>query len=257
MKDRFEKIFIMGVRIDVVKLNELIDFLSLSVIENRKVVISYVNVHAINIAKKLSWFRDFINRSQVVFCDGVGVKWAARVVAGKKLQRFTPPDWFGHLANECAHHDFSMFFLGTQQYIVEKAAEKLKATYPDLNIVGTHHGFFDKEFYSSENRHVLDMINALKPDILVVGFGMPLQEKWIMENLNELKVNAIIPVGAFFDYMADEVARAPRWMTDNGLEWLGRLIIEPRRLWKRYIIGNPIFFWRVFKHHILKIPPRN
>ena len=133
----------------------------------------------------------------------------------------------------------------------------MQVTIPDLKIVGTHHGFFDKDSASSENRYVLAMINKLKPDILVVGFGMPAQEKWILENLNELHVHAVIPVGAFFDYLADEVERAPRWMTENGLEWLGRLTIEPNRLWKRYVIGNPLFFWRIFVHHILKFPLPN
>jgi N-acetylglucosaminyldiphosphoundecaprenol N-acetyl-beta-D-mannosaminyltransferase len=79
----------------------------------------------------------------------------------------------------------------------------------------------------------------------VVGFGMPAQEKWILENWNSLNVHIVFPVGAFFDYLAGDVVRAPRWMTDHGLEWLGRLLIEPRRLWKRYVIGNPLFIWRV------------
>jgi N-acetylglucosaminyldiphosphoundecaprenol N-acetyl-beta-D-mannosaminyltransferase len=147
-----------------------------------------------------------------------------------------------------------MFFLGTQQPIVEKAARVLKESYPDLKILGVHNGFFDKEPKSLENEEVLSRINSVNPDILVVGFGMPLQEKWIMENLDRLQIKVVIPVGAFFDYLAGETPRAPRWMTDNGLEWLGRLIIEPRRLWKRYVIGNPLFIWRVFIHHILCFP---
>ena len=257
MKDGFEQIFILGVRVDVVRLDELLAYISSIIRDEKKAVIAYVNVHAMNVAQDLRWFRDFINRSQVAFCDGFGVKWAARFLTGKRIQRFTPPDWFGQLADICARQGFSMFFLGTQQVTVEKAAANLQVTTPDLKIVGTHHGFFDKDSASSENRYVLAMINKLKPDILVVGFGMPAQEKWILENLNELHVHAVIPVGAFFDYLADEVERAPRWMTENGLEWLGRLIIEPNRLWKRYVIGNPLFFWRIFVHHILKFPLPN
>lgn len=117
-----------------------------------------------------------------------------------------------------------------------------------------HHGFFDKGTESAESREVVAMINAAKPDILVVGFGMPAQEKWIAENLSQLNVHLAIPVGAFFDYLAEDVVRAPRWMTDNGLEWLGRLFIEPRRLWKRYIVGNPLFLWRILIHEVLGVP---
>jgi N-acetylglucosaminyldiphosphoundecaprenol N-acetyl-beta-D-mannosaminyltransferase len=83
---------------------------------------------------------------------------------------------------------------------------------------------------------------------------MPMQERWIMENWNDLQVNIVMPVGALFDYLAGELPRAPRWMTEHGLEWLGRLIIEPGRLWKRYLVGNPLFLWRVFIHELLGIP---
>jgi len=253
----FEQISILGVRINYVTLDDLIKYTLLVVRNKEKAIITYVNVHAINIAYETRWFRDFINGSQLVFCDGFGIKWIARLLTGRDLYRLTPPDWFGRLADECSRQGYSMFLLGTRQDIVEKAAIILHTANPKLEIVGVHHGFFDKNVSSPENLEVLAEINALKPDILVVGFGMPTQEKWILENRNELNVHVIFPVGAFFDYIAGEIVRAPRWMTDNGLEWLGRLIIEPRRLWKRYVIGNPLFLWRVFIHKILDIPLPN
>jgi N-acetylglucosaminyldiphosphoundecaprenol N-acetyl-beta-D-mannosaminyltransferase len=254
MKVDFERISILGVQVDIVGLDELLKYALFIIQSQEKAIITYVNVHAINIAQDIGWFKNFINHSQIVFCDGFGVKWVARSLKGKELQRFTPPDWFGRLAKECARQGFSMFFLGTRQEVVEKAAANLKKTYPELKIVGVHHGFFEKTVMCPENQAVLSRINTLKPDILVVGFGMPAQEKWIFENWNELNVHVVFPVGAFFDYLAGEVKRAPRWMTENGLEWLGRLIIEPRRLWKRYILGNPLFLWRVFFHDILGFP---
>jgi len=254
MKANFEQISILGVRVDVVSLDELLKYVLFFIQGRKKAIITYVNVHAINIAYEIGWFRNFINHSQVVFCDGFGVKWAAYFLSGKKLHRFTPPDWFGVLADECARQGFSMFFLGTRQEVIERAAATLKGKYPELRIVGTQHGFFEKTLMSTENQEVLARINALRPDILVVGFGMPVQEKWILENWNELNTHVVFPVGAFFDYLAGEVIRAPRWMTDNGLEWLGRLIIEPGRVWKRYVIGNPLFLWRVFVHHVLGFP---
>jgi N-acetylglucosaminyldiphosphoundecaprenol N-acetyl-beta-D-mannosaminyltransferase len=83
---------------------------------------------------------------------------------------------------------------------------------------------------------------------------MPAQEKWIFENWEDLDIKVALPVGALFDYLSGEVYRAPNWMTDNGLEWFGRLLFEPGRLWRRYLIGNPLFIWRVFVHHVLKLP---
>jgi N-acetylglucosaminyldiphosphoundecaprenol N-acetyl-beta-D-mannosaminyltransferase len=245
MKENFEKTPILGVRVDLISLVELIQYVLFMVQGQRKAVIANVNVHAVNIAFEHAWFKDFINHSQVVFCDGYGVKWAAKFLHGKVMQRYTPPDWFDRLASMCAENGISMFFLGTQQDIVEKAEAVFIEKYPSLKIVGVHHGFFDKEAVSSENQEVLAGINSVRPDILVVGFGMPAQEKWILDNWGKLQVSVVIPVGAFFDYLAGDVVRAPRWMTDHGLEWLGRLVIEPRRLWRRYLLGNPIFLWRV------------
>ena len=251
MKESFENTSILGVRIDLISLDDLLRYLMLMVHGQRKTIISYVNVHAVNIAYELGWFKEYINHSQVVFCDGFGVKWAAHFLMRKEIIRLTPPDWFDRLAGMCAENGISMFFLGTRQDIIKKAAALMIKKYPGLKIVGVQHGFFDKEPLSSENQEVLARINMLCPDILVVGFGMPAQEKWISENWDDLQVKVAVPVGAMFDYMAGEVKRAPRWMTDNGLEWFGRLLIEPGRLWRRYIIGNPLFLWRIFIHYIL------
>ncbi|HMD88480.1 MAG TPA: WecB/TagA/CpsF family glycosyltransferase [Anaerolineaceae bacterium] len=245
IEENFESTCVLGVRVDLISLDELIRYVLSTVQGQRKAILTYVNVHAVNLAYKQGWFKDFINQSQVVFCDGFGVKWAAKFLHGKELQRYTPPDWFGRLAGMCAENEISIFFLGTRQDVIEKAAAVLKEGHPRLKIAGVHHGFFNKEPLSSENQEVLASINGCHADILVVGFGMPAQEKWILDNWGQLHASVVIPVGAFFDCLAGDVVRAPRWMTDNGLEWLGRLIIEPRRLWKRYILGNPLFLWRV------------
>jgi len=154
------------------------------------------------------------------------------------------------LAAECAHYRFSLFLLGARPGIAEKAAVYLRQQFPDLNVVGAQHGYFDKTPGSVENEAVLEALRAASPDVLIVGFGMPLQERWLMENWNRVEVKVALTAGALLDYLAGEVPRAPRWMTDHGLEWLGRLIIEPRRLWRRYLVGNPLFLWRVLKQRL-------
>ena len=254
MKETFENTSILGVRVDLINLDDLLKFVLLRVQGHKKSILAYVNVHAINIAYDLGWFKDFINHSQAAFCDGYGVKWAVNFLNGQKLMRFSPPDWFDLLAEKCAEEGISMFFLGTRQEIVEKAAFALKGKHPQLKIAGVHHGFFDKATMSSANQDVMARINMARPDILVVGFGMPAQEKWILENWGDLQVKVALPVGALFDYLSGEVNRAPRWMANNGLEWLGRLLIEPGRLWRRYVIGIPLFLFRIFIHHYLRIP---
>jgi N-acetylglucosaminyldiphosphoundecaprenol N-acetyl-beta-D-mannosaminyltransferase len=241
---------ILGVHIDDLPLDSLLLRISEIASNGDRAIISNVNVHAINIAYEQTWFREFLNQSDIVFCDGFGIVLGGLLIGNRIKNRYTPPDWIDQLIG-IDDGQFSFFFIGGQPGVAERAGEALQRRNPHFKLVGTQHGYFDKAKSSPENEVTIRQINELAPNFLMVGFGMPMQERWILENLSRLKVNIIMPVGAMFDYVAGDVARAPRWMTDHGLEWLGRLLVEPCRLWKRYIIGNPLFFWRVFIHEIL------
>ncbi len=241
---------IFGVRIDAINLDELLSKVRNAILANQKALLSYVNINGLNLAYSSPGFRSFLSRSDIVFCDGFGVMLGARITGQKLEHRFTPPDWIGQLCEVSGKEGFSLYFLGARPGVAEKAAARLRENQPGCNIVGTYHGYFDKTPGNPENEAVVKEINHLKPNILVVGFGMPMQEKWIQENFERLEVNVFLPVGAALDYISGEVRRAPRWMTDHALEWLGRLIIEPKRLWKRYLIGNPLFFWRIMKQRL-------
>jgi N-acetylglucosaminyldiphosphoundecaprenol N-acetyl-beta-D-mannosaminyltransferase len=151
------------------------------------------------------------------------------------------------LALACQQYDLSLFLLAGKPGVAEVAAGKLKTVAPDLEIA-THHGYFQKT--GSENEQVIARINAFRPDILYVGFGMPLQEKWIKNNIDRVETKVFLPLGACLDFYTGQVYRGPRWLTDHGLEWLARLLTEPRRLWRRYLIGNPRFLGRVLKQRL-------
>jgi N-acetylglucosaminyldiphosphoundecaprenol N-acetyl-beta-D-mannosaminyltransferase len=254
MNKKFACTDILGIRVDIVALLELINYALDTIQSEQTAIISYININAVNLAYSNTAFRRFLNDSSIVFCDGFGVKWAIELTKKVIINRFTPPDWFEQFADECANGGYSIYFLGSNQKAVNEAASNLKKKIPNLNICGTHHGFFDKNRNGRENQLVIKEINSLSPDVLVIGFGMPMQEIWISENINDLQTHVVIPVGAFFDYLSGETKRAPRWMTNHGLEWLGRLIVEPNRLWKRYLVGNPLFIWRIIKHHLFRIP---
>lgn len=237
------KVNLLGVEINNVSVDEVIKYISNMVAINKQGIISNVNVHALNIAYKKKWFRDFLNDSQLVFCDGYGVHLGAFITKQKLNYRLTPPDWLDTLCNYATKAKWPLFFLGAEPGVTEIAAKNLFKKHPGL-IIYTHHGFFNHT--GEENEQVINLINGSNAKILFVGMGMPKQEKWIKDNLYKLSnVHAFLPVGAMFDYIANVVPRGPKWMTDHGFEWLARLIIEPRRLWKRYIIGNPVFLWRV------------
>jgi len=191
-----------------------------------------------------------MNEADIVRPDGTGLKLGAKILGVNTSPRITWADFAWQLAEFAEPRSFTSFFLGAYPGVAEKAAARLKERFPNLRVVGTHHGYFDKTPGNPENEAVIQQINAVKPNILIVGFGMPLQERWLMENWERIEANVALTGGAVFDYVSGELRRPPQWMTDHGLEWLGRLIIEPRRLWQRYLIGNPLFLWRVLKQRL-------
>ena len=154
------------------------------------------------------------------------------------------------LALACERENVSLFLLAGQPGTVDKAIAKLIAIAPNLKVKG-HHGYFEKS--GEENEYVIKQINEFKPDVLYIGFGMPLQERWILNNSDRVETKVFLPLGACLDFYTETVYRGPRWMTSCGLEWLSRLITEPQRLWQRYVIGNPLFFYRILQQQLTKI----
>lgn len=243
-------VIILGVPVTPVTVESLHRYIYRCIQGGQHRLILNVNVHALNLAYSYPWYREIFQHADLVFCDGAGVLLAARMLNLHLPQRITYADWMWQLADFSSDHSFSLFFLGSRPGVAEKAATRLKEKLPNLNIVGVHHGFFDKTKFSLENEKVVQLINRVSPDILIVGFGMPLQELWLNDNWERLNVRVALTGGAVFDYISGKLNRAPRWMNDHGLEWLGRLLIEPGRLWKRYLIGNPLFIWRILKQKI-------
>jgi N-acetylglucosaminyldiphosphoundecaprenol N-acetyl-beta-D-mannosaminyltransferase len=204
--------------------------------------IFYANSYGVTLAEENPAFAAAMAKADATFCDGFGVYVASRVLGGSVPQRFAWPDWIDQLGEACLAHGASMFFLGASEGVAAEAARRLEAAVPGLE-VHSHHGHFEKDDASS--RQVIDVVNRSGASVLLVGFGMPLQEIWITRHRAALKPVVVFSVGALFDYAAGNVARGPRLLTQHGFEWLTRLIIEPRRLWKRYLIGLPEFAWLV------------
>ncbi len=243
-------ITILGQKVALLTIMELHEQIEDHIDQGLRAQVLNVNVHAMNLAWKYPWFRQFLNSAEIVFCDGYGMQLAGRLLGHSIPERITYADWMWQLADYVERRGRSFYFLGGKPGIAEKAAEALKSKHPELNIAGVHHGYFDKTSGSVENFTVVEAINAANPDILLVAFGMPLQERWLLENWDRLNARIALTGGAALDYVSGTIRRGPRWMTDHGLEWLARLIIEPRRLWKRYLFGNPLFLWRVLKNRM-------
>ena len=242
-----EEVSILGVKVDSLSVGELDAALKRFIQCEKRSLILHVNVHCLNLSQREVWLRDFLNSASIVFCDGAGVMLGARILRKRIRQRIPITEWIWRLANLAESQGFTIFLLGARPGIADEAAAKIKQRFAQLQIVGVHHGYFDITPGGIENERIITMINAAKPDILIVGFGMPLQERWLMENWKRLDIKVALTGGAILDRVAGQLRRGPRWMTDNGLEWLSRLAIEPRRLWKRYLIGNPVFLLRVLR----------
>jgi len=198
----------------------------------------YANSYAITLAEANPEFAAALNEADHVFCDGYGVYLASRILGEAVPQRFAWPDWIDELGRVCRDANASMFFLGAEEGVAQEAARTLEARVPGLRI-HSHHGHFAKDDDSS--RSVIEIVNRSGARVLLVGFGMPLQEVWVTRHRPELHPAVIFSVGAMFDYVAGNVVRGPRLLTQHGFEWLTRLIIEPRRLWRRYLLGLPEF----------------
>lgn len=238
---------VLGVQIAQVTLEELLQRTIEIAGGRRRAIISHVHITGLNIAYEQPWFRTFLNNTEFVFCDGMGVKFGARLLGEYIPERITWADWMYPFARAAADHSLSFYLLGNPPGTADRAALRLKELFPGLEIAGTHHGYFDKTPGSLENEAVINDINRAKPDILLVGFGMPVQERWLLENWDRLNATLGMPCGAAFEYIAGDLRRGPRWMTQNYLEWLARLIISPRRYWKRYAHDNPLFLYRILK----------
>lgn len=241
---------LLDTKVTLIDVNNLHRHLEHIIEINGKKLFLNVNAHCLNLAHEQKWLREFLNQAYVVFCDGAGVILGANILGHHIPERITYADWIWQLAKFAEPRKYSFFFLGAREGVAERASVNLKKRYPNLEVVGVHHGYFKKTYGYPENEFVIDKINRLKPDILVVGFGMPLQERWLMENWEDIDAKVALTGGAVFNYTSGVLKRAPKWMTNHGLEWLGRLIIEPRRLWKRYLFGNPIFLWRILKQRL-------
>jgi N-acetylglucosaminyldiphosphoundecaprenol N-acetyl-beta-D-mannosaminyltransferase len=232
------RVFIGKIPVDRIGLADMLRVVASSVRSGKPRTVFYANSHAVTLAESNSEFASAMNEADVVFCDGFGAYLASRVLGEPIPERFTWPDWIEPLGVSCRDNGASMFFLGAREGIAEAAAKKMEAAVPGLR-VHSHHGHFPKDDASS--RRIIDIVNRSGAQVLLVGFGMPLQELWIRKYRRELAPSVVFANGATFDYVAGHIARGPAWLTRHGFEWLTRLVVEPRRLWRRYLIGLPEF----------------
>ena len=212
-------------------------------LEERTRRVMYVNAHVVNQARVTPGLAEALGRADLVYCDGYGVRLAARVLGRPVPHRMTGADWIWSLARLCELAGHRLYLLGSEPPLAQEAAAHLQRWCPQLQVVGAHHGFFDLD--SPHNERVIEHINEHRPRIVLAGMGTPKQELWVDRYADQLEGAVVWTVGSLFDYVSGRMPRAPRWLADNGLEWIFRLAIEPHRMWRRYLLGNPVFLRRV------------
>ena len=244
------RINICNVNIDNITFIEAIKNVEDLVLKRRNVYVITPNVdHIVNINKD-DEFKRIYNEAALVLPDGMPLIWAAKLLGRPLKEKISGSDLFLKLCKMSFNKGYKVYFLGGREKAAEKSAEILKIMYPGIQIAGIYCPRFGFENDPAENNKITEMIKAAKPDILFVGIGSPKQEKWIYKHKNEYRVPVSIGVGAAFDFMSGMIRRAPVWMQKAGLEWFWRLMMEPKRLWKRYLIDDPVFFWLVLKQKL-------
>lgn len=196
-------------------------------------------------------FREVYERAFLVLPDGMPIIWAARLLGIPLIEKISGSDLFPQLCMLSARKGYRLFFLGGREDAAIKAANVLRNRMPGVQIVGCYSPPFEFENNDDENKKIVKLIRNSHPDILCVGLGAPKQEKWIFKYRESLKVPVSIGVGISFEFIAGIVRRAPIWMRNSGLEWFWRLLMEPRRLARRYLIEDPRFLWLILKQTLL------
>lgn len=206
------------------------------------------NAHFYNLIYELGWLRNYAQfEANAVRLDGVGVTIAMWLLGHSAPARATWADLAYEMARVCDREKLSVFLLGGKPGVVERSAERLRVAAPGLCVAGVHHGYFDKNRKSDGSREIIRMIERTSPHVLIVGMGMPEQERWLRDHHDAIHVPVMMTAGGIFDYISGVKRRPPKWMGRCGLEWFGRLLIEPRRLASRYVLGNPRFMIRIIR----------
>lgn len=238
-----DKINILGVNIDKLTLKDAEERVK-SFLNSKTINTIYTpNTEIVMEARKDSELRELLNRGDLIIPDGIGLVYASKIKRKTLPERVTGFDLsmkILHIANE---KKYSIFLVGGKPGVASMACENIRKEYPNINVAGYHHGYF-KGTHTGYKGHeeeiqVINEINASSPDIVFVGFGAPKQEKWIDENKEKLKCKVIIGNGGTVDILAGTVKRAPEIYQRLGLEWLYRLLKDPRRIKRQIVL--PLF----------------
>ena len=236
-----QKIEMFDIFINNLNMDEAIMHIEHLIDKNNKAYVVTPNVDHIVRLKKDKEFKKIYENADLVLADGMPLVIASKLFKKPLKEKVSGSDLFVKMCEKFSEKEYRMFFLGGLEGVALKASENIKNKYPNIHIVGTYSPPFGFENDEEETKNIISMIKEKNVDILFVGLGSPKQEKWIYDNKSEYDVPVSLAIGASFDFVAGTVKRAPKWISNIGMEWFYRFCKEPKRLFKRYFVDDSYF----------------
>ena len=235
---------ILGVGVSVINMDDAIGQCDELIRSDGRGYVCATDVHSVTEALSDPTFRDILNSSFMTTPDGMPLVWMGRLHGHARMRRVYGPDFMLEMCRFSVQRGYRHFFYGGKPGIADRLSARLIALLPGLNVVGTYTPPF-RPLNSVEEQELTALVEQAKPDVVWVGLGSPKQERFMAQYSGKLECRLMVGVGAAFDFHSGAVKEAPRWMRNSGFQWLHRLVQEPQRLWRRYLICIPEFLWNV------------
>ena len=241
-----KRVDVMGVNISAVNVPTAVEVIGNFIADDARTYVTVTSVHGVVESQHDAELLAIHNNSGMSTPDGMPLVWCCQKAGVESCERTYGPDLMLALCKESAAKGWTNYLYGAGPGVAEKLGQRLSADYPGFKVVGTHCPPF-RALTAEEDEAIIAEINELNPDIVWIGLSTPKQEWWMHEHLNKINARVMIGVGAAFDFHSGNTKQAPKFLQTKGLEWLFRLVTEPKRLWRRYLLGHPQFDWGMIK----------
>lgn len=239
---------LLNTYVNNLNMSEAIDAIESLIESGKKSYVVAINVDVVIKIEEDSYLKEITDNADIVLVDGKPLVWIANYYNRPVKEKVSGSDLVPLLCARAAEKQHSIYIIGGKEGIAQKAKERLEKLYAGISIVGTYSPPFGFENDEAELNKINQQITKVKPDIVIACFGCPKQEKWVYENYTKYDAKVSICAGATVDFLAGNISRAPKWMSDNGLEWFYRLLQEPKRMFKRYLIDDLKIIRLVYKY---------
>ncbi len=243
---KYERVNILGVGISAINMNDALRQMERWVKTKEQNYICVTTVHLLMEAQKDHALRAVLNSAGLTTPDGMPLVWVGKLSGYYDIDRVYGPDIMLNFSALAAEKRYTNFYYGGAPGVTQELSEKLTERFPGLEVVGTYSPPF-RPLTPEEDEEVVNMINKANPDVLWIGLGAPKQDRWMGEHIGRVKAPVMVGVGAAFDFLSGRKRQAPVWIQRSGFEWLFRLLSEPKRLWKRYLVTNTLFILSLAK----------